>query len=84
MSVKMFVLAVVRRRDLRQQARHHLDDIRNRHRADLILLPDLEAGNPSVFSMSRMRQELFTRKAMDMIDISDLDPTRRVDRRPGE
>lgn len=71
MSMYMFMLHVIRGRDFRQQACDHLNDVRHRHGADLVLASDL-LSRPS--GPLRLCQELFTRKALDMREVAHLDP----------
>lgn len=83
--MEIFMLAIVGRSDLCQESCDHLDDVCDRHSADLILLPYLllaSQGMPR--AMMRSREDFFASKALDMIQVTDLDPVRGGAARTGE
>lgn len=72
--VYVFVLAVVGRRDLGQEPSDHLDDICDRHCADLILLSYLLLASQRVSrTVVRSCEDLFTGKALYVIQVANLD-----------
>lgn len=67
-SMHMLVVHVVGGRDLGQQARDHLDDVRHRHGADLELAFLTRSPGPL-----RLRQELLAGEAVDVREVAHLD-----------
>lgn len=72
----LFVMRVVGGGDLGQQARHHLDDIRDRHGADLIL-PVRHPGPRPWVSLAG-GEELLAGQTLDVREVADLDAAGRA------
>ena len=78
MPADMLMLPVIRSRDLRQKPCHHFDNIRDRHRANLILLASiLSTSQRPTRSVDRSSQYFFRSKTLYMVQIADLDSGRR-------
>lgn len=76
--MKMIVLTIVGGGDLGQQAGNHLDDIRDGHGTDLILLPYLLfASQREPRAVSRAGEDLFASKTLDVTEVANLDATGR-------
>lgn len=73
MAMDVLVVHVVGRRDLGEETRDHLNDIRDGHRADL-KLPGLGSMARDVGSM-RLVQEFFTGQTLDVRQAANPDAT---------
>lgn len=77
MLVDVFMLAIIGHSDLGQQPSDHLNDVRNWHGTDFILLPDLLLSSQGVpGAMTRSCEDLLASETLYVIQVADLDSGR--------
>lgn len=78
-SMEILMLTIICSNDLCQEACYHLDNICNRHSADLVLLPAIHSPSQRMSGwVARPRQDFLTGEALYMAEISNFDAARRV------
>lgn len=74
MSVQVLVLTVIRRCDLRQQSRHHFNNVCHRHGANFILLAPVLSRSQRIPRSARSSEDLLACEALYVVEIADFDP----------
>lgn len=75
LAMQMFVLLIVGRRDFREQASHHLNDVLDLHVADLVLRALVSRGAAGSAAVPDLREgaHVLAREALDVLQVPHFD-----------